>query len=126
VPRGERVEGYPRRHRFTTRGSFGPVLKDGRKVRGRLAVLHVLESPGGISRLGIALTRKLVAAASHRNRVKRGIRELYRRHELKASGLDLVVTLRERVVDESIPTVVAEVAALLDQVRPGSGSAPRR
>ena len=117
MPRGERVEGYPRRHRFCSRGSFGPVLKEGRKIRGRFAVLHVSPAPAGVSRLGVALTRKLVSLATQRNRVKRGIREAYRRSPLTASGLDLVVTLREKVSDETIPQVVAEVASLFDQAR---------
>ena len=117
MPRGERVEGYPRRHRFSTRGSFGPVLTAGRKIRGRLAVLHVNPAPEGVSRLGVALTRKLVVLAHQRNRLKRGIREIYRRHPAKASGLDYVVTLRERVGDDAIPAVIAEVATLLDGAR---------
>ena len=115
MPRGARVEGYPRRHRFSTRGSFGPALQAGCKIRGRLAVLHVSPAPHGISRLGVALTRKLVVLAHQRNRLKRGIREVYRRHPVKGSGLDCVVTLRERVGDDRIPAVVAEVASLLDQ-----------
>lgn len=115
MPRGERVEGYPRRHRFCTRGSFGPVLKDGRKIRGRLAVLHVHPAPAGVSRLGVALTRKLVGLATRRNRVKRAIREAFRRSPLKAGSLDLVVTLRERVRDEDIPAVIAEISSLMEQ-----------
>ena len=37
MPRGARKEGYSRRHRFTARGSFGPILKGSRKLRGRFA-----------------------------------------------------------------------------------------
>ena len=118
MPRGERVEGLPRRHRFASRGSFGPVLKSGRKIRGRLAVLHVANAAGGTSRLGVALTRKLVSLAVHRNRVKRGIREAFRRHRAKAYGLDCVVMLRERVDAAAIPEVVREVVSLLDRLEP--------
>ena len=124
MPRGERVEGLPRRHRFSTRGSFGPVLKAGRKIRGRLVVLHVNPAPAGVSRLGVALTRKLVVFSHQRNRLKRGIREVYRRHEMKASGLDLVVMLRQRVDDDAIPGVVAEVATLLDNARAALPTTP--
>ena len=116
-PRGERAEGYPRRHRFTTRGSFAPVLR-GRKIRGQLATLHVLASPGGVSRFGVALTRKLVSSAVNRNRVKRGLRELFRRHPMKGMGIDCVVMLREKVDGRSIANVVREVAVLLDRVEP--------
>ena len=117
MPRAARAEGLSRRHRFSQRGSFGPVLKTGRKIRGRLAVLHVNPAPGGVSRLGVALTRKLVVLAHHRNRLKRGIREVYRRHPARDSGLDFVVMLRERVGEEAIAQVVREVATLLDDAR---------
>ena len=120
MPRGARVEGLPRRHRFTTRGSFGPVLRGGRKIRGQLAVLHVVGAPDGVSRLGVALTRKLVSLAIHRNRVKRGIREAFRRHRAKSLGLECVVMLRERVDAEAIPRVVAEVVTLLDRLEPAA------
>ena len=120
MPRGERVEGLPRRHRFSTRGSFGPVLKDGRKIRGRRAVLHVAFAPDGVSRLGVGLTRKLVALAVDRNRLKRGIREAFRRHRAKRLGLECVVMLRERVDAHSIREVLEEVSVLLDRVEPAS------
>jgi ribonuclease P protein component len=116
VPRGERVEGYPRRHRFSTRGSFGPVLRGGRKIRGEAAVLHVVDAPDGISRLGVGLTRKLVRLAVHRNRVKRGIREVFRRHPAKQMGMQCVVMLRSRVEEGGIDALVREVARLLDRV----------
>jgi ribonuclease P protein component len=120
MPRGERVEGLPRRHRFTSRGSFGPVLKDGRKIRGRKAVLHVALAADGVSRLGVGLTRKLVRLAVNRNRLKRAIRETFRRHRAKRLGVECVVMLRERVDGPSIGEVVEEVASLLDRVVPPS------
>ena len=116
MPRAARAEGLSRRHRFSQRGSFGPVLRAGRKLRGRLAVLHLAAAPAGsVARLGIALTRRLVASSVNRNRVKRGVREAFRRHPLRESSLDCVVTLRERVDARSVPEVLAEVRTLMDR-----------
>ena len=116
MPRSPRVEGYSRRHRFGTRGSFGPVLRSARKARGRFAVVHALPARGGPSRLGIALTRRNVPQATDRNHLKRLVREAFRRHALKSAGLECVVTLRERLDAANVAGVMDEIRALFDQL----------
>ena len=116
MPRDARNEGFSRRHRFTARGSFGPILKGSRKLRGRYAVLHVAPARDSHSRLGIALTRRLVPAATDRNLLKRLVREAFRRHVVKRSGLECVVTLRQKFAAEDVPAVLAEVAGFFDQL----------
>jgi ribonuclease P protein component len=123
MPRDARVEGFSRRHRFAERGAFGPVLRSPRKIRGRYAVLHLAQRRTEASRLGIALTRRLVPSALHRNRIKRQVREAFRRHALKRAGLDCVVTLRERFDPKTAPELIAEIRALFDQAtRPANAS----
>jgi len=117
MPRKPRSQGYSRRHRFTTRGSFGPVLRASRKLRGELAVMHVAPGRPDVSRLGIALTRRLVASSVDRNRVKRIVREAFRRHPARALGLDCVVMLREPYREEHDGTIARDVANLLDQLQ---------
>lgn len=122
MPRSPRSQGYSRRHRFTARGSFGPVLRASRKLRGQLAVLHVAAGREGCSRLGIALTRRLVPSAADRNRVKRMLREVFRRHAVKGLGVDCVVMLRERYRVDQAAAIAHEVRALMDQL---DAAAPR-
>jgi ribonuclease P protein component len=116
MPRGARKEGYSRRHRFTARGSFGAVLRGPRKLRGQLAVIHVTPARGGHSRLGLALTRRLVPLSVDRNRVKRLVRDAFRRHIVKSAGFDCVVTLRGRFDAAQATPIAEEVRALLDQL----------
>ena len=118
MPRSARKEGYSRRHRFSARGSFGPVLRSPRKLRGRYAILHVLDRPGHPSRLGIALTRRHIPDATHRNRVKRLLREVFRRHPVKLAGLDCVVTVRERLGEGDAARLGGEVRAFFDRLAP--------
>jgi ribonuclease P protein component len=114
-----------RRHRFTTRGSFGPALQGGRKVRGRFAVLHLAPRAGSPSRLGVALTRRLVPSAVQRNQVKRLVREAFRRHGLKAAGFDCVITLRSRLAPAERAAAIEEISGLLDQaLQRRAGSKP--
>jgi ribonuclease P protein component len=120
MSRDARPEGLSRRHRFSTPGAFGPVLRGSRKMRGALTVLHILQGRPGVSRLGIALTRRLVPDAVDRNRIKRTMRDLFRRHPVKHLGLDCVISLRERYARAQQPAFREEVARLLDQAARGA------
>lgn len=116
--RDARAEGFSRRHRFTAQGSFGAILRNSRKIRSPHAVLHVSPGPAGASRLGVALSRRLVPSAVERNRVKRVVRDLFRRHPVKHAGLDIVISFR-LPVDARARAFRDEIAALLDQARQG-------
>lgn len=91
-------------------------------MRGRFAVLHVMPSPTGDSRLGIGLTRRLVASSVDRNHVKRVVREAFRTHPAKSRGLDCVVMLRERFEPGHAERIREEVCGFLDQLCSGEGS----
>jgi ribonuclease P protein component len=121
MPRVARAEGFSRCHRFAVQGSFGAVLRSSRKLRSPHAVLHVSTGLSGSSRLGVALTRRLLPSAVQRNRVKRALREAFRRHPVKFAGLDLVVMFRVRIEPSEERAVVDEIKGLLDQAR---GSRP--
>jgi ribonuclease P protein component len=116
MPRSPRKEGYSRPHRFTVQGSFSTVLRASRKLRGRYTVVHVAAGRPEHSRLGIALTRRLVPRSVDRNRVKRLVREAFRRHMLKRAGLDCVVALREKFDGASLGLIAAEVRQHFDQL----------
>lgn len=109
-------QGFPRRHRFDARGSFGPLLRAARKARGELAVVHAGAGRPGASRLGIALTRRLVPLATDRNYVKRLVREAFRRHRVKSAGVDCVVTLRGKWRSSDARALDCEIRALFEQI----------
>lgn len=46
------------------------------------------------ARLGIVAAKRHMPKAVDRNRAKRAIREVFRQHNIKSSGLDLVVVVR--------------------------------
>jgi ribonuclease P protein component len=116
MPEARRPQGFSRRHRFAARGAFGPVLAGSRKVRGALAVVHAVPGSPGHSRLGVALTRRLVPSSVARNRVRRIVREVFRRHALKRAGMDCVISLRAPVAAADAPRLARELEALFDQL----------
>ncbi len=70
------------------------VYEDGRRVGSSSFTLFAIPNAVGHCRLGITATRK-VGCAVERNRIKRVLRDIFRRHrEELAPGLDLVVNPR--------------------------------
>jgi ribonuclease P protein component len=116
MSRNARKEGFSRRHRFAEQGSFSPVLRGSRKAKGTLAIVHAVAARGATSRLGIALTRRLVPNSTDRNRVKRLVREAFRRHPIKKAALDCVVSLRERFDAARLPALRGEIGSLFDRL----------
>lgn len=114
MPRVSRAEGLSRESRFSGPGSFGPILRASRKIRGEQVVLHVASSASRSSRIGIAVTRRLLRSSVARNRVKRVVREVFRRHPARHAGLDVVVMCRA-IDDPWAESLRAEIAALLDK-----------
>ena len=72
----------------------------------------------GISRLGIAATRKF-GGAVQRNRAKRLIREVFRRNKI-APGFDVVVIPKRELLDASLTALEADYRTVIERrVRQG-------
>ena len=114
MSRGARPEGLSRRHRFRGEDCFRPLLRSPRKHSGSLAVLHLART-NAPARFGIAVGRRSAKSAVQRNAIKRRARELFRRHPLKRSRLDVIVTLTSRFEPKRIDLLMIELAELMDR-----------
>ena len=117
MPRDARREGLSRRHRFRGQDAFRPILRGARRFSGTLAVLHVAPGAAAVSRFGISVGKRAARSSVQRNRIKRLARELFRRHGLKHSKVDLVVTLTSRFKVEHAALLLEELAGLMEAAR---------
>jgi len=95
------------------RVEFQQVYDQGSRQGGRLMTVFILPRGGDVTRLGLAATRKLGGAVM-RNRAKRLVREIFRRHR-HPPGLDIVVIPRAALLEAPWQVIEAEYAACVDR-----------
>lgn len=88
------------------RAEFERAYERGIKIHGRFTTLFVLATALPVGRLGIAATKRL-GGAVERNRAKRLVREVFRRHKI-APGFDVVVVPKRELLDASLTTLESE------------------
>ena len=94
----ERRERFRPSDRIRSSGEYRALYARGRRVRLRSATLFLSPAATDRRRLGITVTRK-IGVAVVRNRLKRRIREIFRRNRhLMKPGFDLVVNVRPEAV----------------------------
>ncbi|HQY04939.1 MAG TPA: ribonuclease P protein component [Lacunisphaera sp.] len=85
--------------RLRRNADFGSVRERGRRLDCGAFLLAWAPRPGSAptaaARVGVVASRAAVGNAVHRNRAKRRLRALYRKHQsLVPHGLDLILTAR--------------------------------
>lgn len=104
--------GFPRCVRLLKGSDFQSVFK-GTECRSSDQVLTVLARHNSLShaRLGLAISKRFIKTAVGRNRVKRVLRESFRRHQSLLVGLDIVVMSREGALKASNPELRKSIEA---------------
>ena len=99
-------EGFPPERRIRKGSDFAAVLRKGRKRRCPYFTLHILPTPSrDCARFGIIASRR-VGGAVQRNRAKRLLREVFRRHSSwLPPGVDLVAVARDSIAKARLEDV---------------------
>jgi ribonuclease P protein component len=92
------------------------VYETGARVAGSRIVLFVLPRDENGPRLGLTATRK-VGGAVVRNRMRRLVREAFRRHRDLVGRWDMVINIRQAAVGSKFPAIEDEFVALVGRAR---------
>lgn len=88
------AERFRKEERLRRRAEFLKVQEQGLKITADCLLALVLPNPAGQTRLGLTVSNK-VGNAVVRNKIRRRLRELYRkRQQALPKGIDLVVIAR--------------------------------
>ena len=94
-------QAFPRSARITRAGDYRRVFQHTECKSGDRWLTVLARGNGlGHARLGLAISRKAEKTAVGRNRVKRIIRESFRRHQDELNAWDLVVIARPGVATQ--------------------------
>ncbi len=110
---------FPPQARVRAKAEFARVFEHGRRVVTPLLTLHYLldDRP---ARLGLAVSRKVDRRAVGRNRIKRRLRDFFRRHRAMLAGGAFVVVARNTAANASGPDLLAAFKHALER----SGALP--
>lgn len=103
--------------------AYRRVFQQGKKLVSPLFVLYILPASQPHSRLGLAVSKR-IGSAVVRNRVKRRLREVFRRHkDLLDPPCDIVVVARSAAADAPASVYTEQYCRLLRRGR-GAGQEP--
>ena len=116
--RPARSEALSRDERLRQRQEFLTCYRRGRRRHGSLLILYAFPNALAHPRLGITASRK-VGGAVVRNRLKRRIREVYRRWNGRTGlpAMDLVVHVKPAARESDFPALRGELERLLRSLR---------
>jgi ribonuclease P protein component len=114
-------EGLPPHERLLSRADYLRCYRSGRRRQGALMLLYLIPNPLGHPRIGVTTSRK-VGKSVVRHRLKRWIKEIYRRWSgrTELAPLDLVAHLKTEARSASFGDVRRDLLVLLE------GAAGRR
>jgi len=105
------TQGLSPQERIRRRAEFQQVYEHGLRTRARFMTLFILANNLPVTRLGVAVTRKL-GDAVRRNRAKRLVREVFRRNKA-VPGFDVVVVPRPELLDADFSSLEADYRTAL-------------
>lgn len=116
---------YPKQVRLLTAADYKAVFSNAEiRVSCRYFLILAIKNNWTRSRLGLVIAKKSVAKAVQRNRVKRIVREFFRKSSDQITNLDLVVLARKDIDTLQNSQISARLASLwkdLDKQRTDSG-----
>lgn len=114
-------EGLAPEHRLRRRVDYQRCYQRGRRLHGSLLTLHFAPNQLSHPRLGITASRK-VGGAVVRQRLKRRVREIYRRWSERGRlpGVDVVVHLKPTSAAGRFADVSTDLTTALTRLLPGS------
>lgn len=117
--------GFPSRARLHRSAEFQRVFRDGRRLSSPHLRLHAQPCPEAIeARLGVAVSKRVDKRAVGRNRIKRLLREHFRRHRRCLPVGDYVLVAKPEARHAAAAVLRAELDALFQRAAALKPQAP--
>lgn len=104
--------GFSRRLRLTGGAHFAAVFDHRTRMHTPHFACHVAPNDGVHARLGLSVSRRVSKRAVQRNRIKRVIRESFRRHRHELGATDYVVVAKSDAAAQDSARLRAQLDAM--------------
>lgn len=104
--------GLPREARIRRAGDFAAMRNASGRLGGRCFSVRYRDNGLDHARLGLAISKRVSKRAVERNRIKRLVRESFRRIRTQLPAVDLLVMGRDQAASLSGPELLAEIDLL--------------
>ena len=108
------MHSFDKTRRLLKKSDYDAVFNQAKKWVNTDFVVLYRDNTVGHARLGLALTKKVIAKAHERNRIKRLLREAFRTKTLPA--VDIVVLARHGVAKVENAIICAKLSRLWDKL----------
>ena len=112
----DNTERFPEKYRLTRPTDFQEVFKTALRYADRKFLVLARNNGMGCARLGLAISAKRIKSAVKRNKVKRLVRESFRRNQSRLKGLDIVVIAQNNIAPDNAASLSRSLAELWDRV----------
>jgi ribonuclease P protein component len=107
--------GLPKQSRLLKPGEFTATMKQGARIRDDLFSVFSVVNQGGPGRIGITVSRRVSLNAVIRNRIKRHVRESFRKNQDTLTGLDMVVIANNKAAAASADNIRAALGKIWEK-----------
>jgi ribonuclease P protein component len=110
--------GLPREARIRRAGDFAILRQASGRLGGRCFSVRYRQNDVGHARLGLAISKRVSKRAVDRNRIKRLVRESFRRMRAQLPAVDLMVMARAEACAQPGAVLLAELDTLWRKLPP--------
>lgn len=112
------LQGLPRTARLRRAADFAALRQPGGRLGSPHFRIRYRANDQDGPRMGMAVSRRVSKKAVERNRIKRAIREIYRRQRAALPAVDILVIATPTACDCPASTLMDELAGLLRRLKP--------
>ena len=105
---------FEKKRRLLKKSDYDQVFNQAKKIVTSEFIVLYRDNTEGHARLGLALSKKIIAKAHDRNRVKRLLRETFRTRHLPA--VDIVILGRHGVAKVQNPVIITKLGNVWDKL----------
>ena len=110
----KQVNGFDKTRRLLKKSDYDSVFNQAKKCVNSDFIVLYRDNSVGQARLGLALSKKVIAKAHDRNRIKRIIREAFRTRQLPP--VDVIFLARQGVSKASNSLIYAKLNSVWDKL----------